>query len=165
MALTAHAPCPVVVVRGSVEIDPSRPVVLGVDGSPAGEAAIGFAFQAAADRSAPLTAVHAWWDTVLDQSPAVLFRDEDQVTAQEQLAQRLAGWQEKYPQVQVTRVVARDRAVHLLLDRSRDAQLVVVGSRGHGEFAGLVLGSVSNALVHKAGCPVAVVRPSPAERV
>ncbi|HET6393910.1 MAG TPA: universal stress protein [Blastococcus sp.] len=42
--------------------------------------------------------------------------------------------------------------------------MVVVGSRGHGEFAGLVLGSVTNALVHKAACPVAIVRPDFAER-
>ena len=57
-------------------------------------------------------------------------------------------------------MVARDRPVHQLLERSRGAQLVVVGSRGHGELAGMVLGSVSNALVHKADCPVAVVRPA-----
>jgi nucleotide-binding universal stress UspA family protein len=158
VAMAAHAACPVVVVRGAEPIDSTRPVVLGVDGSPTSEAATAFAFQAAADRSASLIAVHTWWDTYLDQSPVVLFRDEEQVYAEEQLAQRLAGWSEKYPQVEVTRQVVRDHAVHLLLDRSREAQLVVVGSRGHGEFAGLVLGSVSNALVHKSGCPVAIVR-------
>jgi nucleotide-binding universal stress UspA family protein len=163
VAMAAHAACPVVVVRGAEPIESTRPVVVGVDCSPVSEAAIAFAFQAAAERSAPLIAVHTWWDTVLDQSPAVLFRDEDQVYAQEQLAQWLAGWPEKYPQVVLIREVARDRPVHLLLERSRDAQLVVVGSHGRGEFAGLVLGSVSNALVHKAGCPVAIVRPTAPE--
>lgn len=160
VAMAAHAACPVVVVRGAEPIDPTGPIVVGVDTGPVSEAAVAFAFQAAAERAVPLVAVHTWWDTYLDQSPAVLFRDEEQAYAQQQLAQRLAGWLEKYPQVDLTRVVARDRAVHLLLERSRNAQLVVVGSHGHGEFAGLVLGSVSNALVHKAGCPVAVVRPS-----
>jgi len=160
VALAAHAQCPVVVVRGPEPDDPMSPIVVGVDDTPVSEAAIAFAFQAAADRGVPLIAVHTWWDTFLDQSPAVLFRDEEQVYAQEQLAERLAGWSEKYPQVEVSRVVTRDRPAHLLLEQSRDAQLVVVGSRGHGEFAGLVLGSVSNALVHKAGCPVAVVRSS-----
>ena len=57
-----------------------------------------------------------------------------------------------------------DRAAHILIEKSRSAQLVVVGSRGHGEFAGLVLGSVSNALVHKSACPVAIVRPDAAPR-
>jgi nucleotide-binding universal stress UspA family protein len=160
VAMAAHSACPAVIVRGAEPIDPTRPIVVGVDGSPVSEAAIAFAFQAAADRSTSLVAVHTWWDTYLDQSPAVLFRDEEQVYAQEQLAQRLAGWSEKYPQVGVTRVVTRDRAAHELLERSREAQLVVVGSRGHGELAGLVLSSVSNALVHKAECPVAIVRPT-----
>jgi len=121
VAMAAHAECPVVVVRGPERTDSTRPIVVGVDGTPVSEAAVAFAFQAAADRSAPLIAVHTWWDTFLDQSPAVLFRDEDQAHEQEQLARRLAGWTEKYPQVQVTRVVARDRAVHQLLERSREA--------------------------------------------
>jgi nucleotide-binding universal stress UspA family protein len=163
VAMTAHAACPVVVVRGPELVDRSLPIVVGVDGTSASEAAIGFAFQSAADRSVPLIAVHTWWDTFLDPGiSAQLFPDESQVYEQEQLAERLAGWPEKYPQVGVTRLVSRDRPVHRLLEQSRNAQLVVTGSRGHGEFAGLVLGSVSNALVHKAGCPVAVVRPNAA---
>jgi nucleotide-binding universal stress UspA family protein len=109
--------------------------------------------------------VHTWWDTFLDPGLTTqLFRDEDQVYEEEQLAQRLAGWAEKYPQVPVQRIVSRDRPAHLLIEQSRRAQLVVVGSRGHGEFAGLVLGSVSNALVHKSVCPVAIVRPSNPQR-
>ncbi|WP_410674965.1 universal stress protein [Amycolatopsis sp. cmx-4-68] len=74
------------------------------------------------------------------------------------LAQRLAGWQEKYPEVRVERRVEHDRPRDRLLDLSREAQLVVVGSRGRGGFAGLVLGSTSQALLHHAGCPVMVVR-------
>ena len=57
-------------------------------------------------------------------------------------------------------IIARDRPVNQLLEQSQRAQLVVVGSRGHGELARMVLGSVSNALVHKAGCPLAIVQPS-----
>jgi nucleotide-binding universal stress UspA family protein len=76
------------------------------------------------------------------------------------LAGRLAGWGEKFPHAPVHRVVAYDRPAHTLLEQSAGAQLVVVGSRGRGAFAGLVLGSVSQALLHHATCPVAVVRPS-----
>jgi nucleotide-binding universal stress UspA family protein len=164
VAMATHAACPVVVVRGPEHADSTLPVVVGVDGSPVSEAAIAFAFPAAAERGAALVAVHTWWDSFLDQSPAVLFRDEDQVFEQELLAERLAGWSEKYPQVQVRRIVTRDRPAHLLVEQSRRAQLVVVGSRGHGELAGMVLGSVSNALVHRSLCPVAIVRPTTAER-
>ena len=163
VARAAHAACPVVVVRGREPIDPTGPVVVGVDGGPVSETAIAFAFQAAADRNAPLTAVHTRWDGFLDPSPPNMFREEDQSYEEKLLAQRLVGWSEKYPQVAVTRVVTRDHAVHHLVERSRAAQLIVVGSRGHGELAGLVLGSVSNALVHKADCPVAVVRPAAVE--
>jgi nucleotide-binding universal stress UspA family protein len=164
VAMAAHAECPVVVVRGEPAAS-MLPVVVGVDGSPVSEAAIVFAYQAAAERDVPLVAVHTWWDTFLDPGLTTqLFRDEDQVYEEEQLAQRLAGWTEKYPQVPVRRIVSRDRPAHLLIEQSREAQLVVVGSRGHGELAGLVLGSVSNALVHKSACPVAIVRPSSQQR-
>jgi nucleotide-binding universal stress UspA family protein len=74
------------------------------------------------------------------------------------LAQRLAGWPEKYPDVHVDRVVTEGRPAHSVLRAAVDAQLVVVGSRGRGGFAGLLLGSTSHALLHHAPCPVVVVR-------
>jgi nucleotide-binding universal stress UspA family protein len=162
VALAAHAACPVVVVRGrelSVDEAAGLPLVVGVDGSPVSEAAIAFAYEAAAARRAPLVAVHTWRDLVADPALAPLL-DWDAIEDDERrlLAERLAGWSEKYPDVRVQRIVTRDRPAHQLLEQAAKAQLVVVGSRGRGEFAGLVLGSVSNALVHKADCPVAVVR-------
>jgi nucleotide-binding universal stress UspA family protein len=166
VALAAHAACPVVVVRGDERADSATlPIVLGVDASPVSEAAIAFAYQAAAERGVPLLAVHSWTEAFAAPAlTALMYRSEDQAYEEELLAQRLAGWAQKYPEVEVERIVVHDRAAHILIEKSRSAQLVVVGSRGHGEFAGLVLGSVTNALVHKAACPVAIVRPDFAER-
>jgi nucleotide-binding universal stress UspA family protein len=169
VALAAHAACPVVVVRGP---EPDRmmprrePVVVGVDGSPASEAAVAFAFEAAALRGVPLVAVHTWQDLLVDATMAPLI-DWDVVEADERevLAERLAGWGEKYPDVEVRRLVTRDRPAHALVQESGRAQLVVVGSRGRGGLAGMLLGSVSQALLHHAGCPVVVTRPAPAPAV
>jgi trehalose/maltose hydrolase-like predicted phosphorylase/nucleotide-binding universal stress UspA family protein len=160
VALAAHADCPVVVVRGREASGPDgRPVVVGVDGSPAGEAAVAFAYEAASFRQVGLVAVHTWWDLIADPALAPLLDleaigDDERVL----LAERLAGWAEKYPDVAVERVVTRGRPAHVLLEQAARAQLVVVGSRGRGEFAGLVLGSVSNTLLHRSPCPVAVAR-------
>ncbi len=162
MAMAAHADCPVAVVRGPERIGSALPVVVGVDGSPLSEPAIAFAYQAAADRAVPLVVLHVWSDAFLDpMTAAQLLGPEAQARERERLAERLAGWSEKYPQVVVEVEVTRDRPAHALLERSRRAQLVVVGSRGHGKLVGLVLGSVSNALVHGAGCPVVVARDHP----
>jgi nucleotide-binding universal stress UspA family protein len=160
--VTAHASCPVIVVRGS---EPDRtgprpePVVVGVDGSPTSEAATAFAFEAASLRRVPLVAVHVWRDVLVDATMAPLLDwnviDSDE---REVLAERLAGWTEKYPDVPVRRLVARDRPARALVEESGRAQLVVVGSGGRGGFRGLLLGSVSQALLHNAHCPVAVVR-------
>jgi len=161
VGLSSHGVCPVVVVRGTPAAD--APVVVGVDGSPASEAAIEFAFAAASTRDVPLTAVMTWTDFLVDSpyNEARLAIDWEQVQEAERrlLAQRLAGWQEKYPDVHVDRVVVRDRPVRALLKLAEDAQLLVVGSRGHGGFTGMLLGSTSQALVYHAPCPLAVVRP------
>ena len=158
LSVAARSACPVVVVRGAIP-DGALPVVVGIDGTPLSEAAIPFAFDAAAARHVPLIAVHTWLDEINDSVLAELVDWQTAaVRAEELLAERLAGWGEKYPDVPVQRLVARGRAGHALLDQAARAQLVVVGCRGHGEIAGLLLDSVSNALVHGAGGPVAIVR-------
>ncbi|TQM36905.1 universal stress protein [Pseudonocardia cypriaca] len=165
VALGAHADCPTVVVRDEAETpDSAAPVVVGVDGSPTSEAALAFAFEAAAAREVPLVAVHTWWDLLVDPSLAPLL-DRDAIGDDERraLAERLAGWGEKYPDVPIERLVRRDHPARALVEQSQRAQLVVVGSRGRGGVAGLVLGSVSHAVLHRVHCPVAVVRPDTGE--
>jgi nucleotide-binding universal stress UspA family protein len=165
LALAGHGACPVIVVRGATRpSSTTAPVVVGVDGSPASEAALEFAYEQAALRGAPLVAVHTWVDLVADPVIAPLL-DWEAIEVYEQivLAERLAGWAQKYPDVLVRRVVTRDRPVHALLAEAVGAALVVVGSRGRGGFAGLLLGSVGHALLHRCPCPVAVVRPAGAE--
>ncbi|GAA0919124.1 universal stress protein [Pseudonocardia zijingensis] len=158
--LGAHAKSPLVVVRGNRDPDPAAPVVVGVDGSPLSEAAVAFSYEAAAARGVPLVAVHTWRELVGDLDLAPML-DWDAIATDEAevLAERLAGWGEKYPDVPVRRTSTRGRPGHALVEESARAQLVVVGSRGRGSLAGLVLGSVSHAVLHHSHCPVAVVRP------
>ena len=159
VALAARGACPVVIVRGETR-NTDGPVVVGTDGSPVSEAALGFAFDAAAVRGAELVALHAWSPTAVDKALEPMM-DWDAVADEEEavLAERLSGWGQKYPQVTVRRSVVRDGAARALVDASRGAQLVVVGSRGRGNAAGLLLGSVSHGVLHAAHCPVAIVRP------
>lgn len=150
------AACPVAIVPGD-ESPADAPVVLGIDGSPASELATAVAFDEASRRRVPLRAVHAWSDAeVLDIGgldwPAL------EAEAQQILAERLAGWQERYPDVAVQRRVVCDRPAHELVNQSKSAQLVVIGSRGRGAIAKMLLGSVSNAVVHSVHTPIIVAR-------
>jgi nucleotide-binding universal stress UspA family protein len=154
VALTARGGCPVAVVRGRTSAV-EGPVVVGVDGSPVSEAALEYAFDAADARSAELVVVYAWRDLLLDRATP-LEAIEQQGRAE--LAERLAGWGGKYPDVRVRRVVVRDAPARTIVEQSAAAQLVVVGSHGRGSVGGLLLGSVSNAVLHRAECPVVVVR-------
>lgn len=159
VALAAHAHCPVVTVRDDFH---DGPVVVGVDGTPTSEAAIAFAFAEASTRGTGLAAVHTWTDLLLETAfaggAAALDFSVLAQRAEELLGERLAGWQEKYPDVPVSRHVSRERPSRALLRHAGHAQLVVVGSRGRGGFRGLLLGSTSQHLLHHAPCPVAVVR-------
>jgi nucleotide-binding universal stress UspA family protein len=158
--LAAHAPVPVMVVRGTEHQD--GPVVVGVDGSGDSDLAIGFAFEEAAFRNADLRAVHAWTHPIASEPGDMLplVYDVDDVTdeATRLLAEALAGWRDRYPEVKVSRILVRGRARQALVEESTRAQLLVVGARGRGGFTGLLLGSVSQTALHHASCPVAVVR-------
>ncbi|EHR61913.1 universal stress protein [Saccharomonospora cyanea] len=165
LALVSHARSPVVSVRQDYPdavADDARPIVVGVDGSELSVRAVGHAFAEASSRGVDLIAVHTWSDTtttLLEERR--MFENWEPIHDYEAqvLAERLAGWQEEYPDVRVERKVVKDRPRHELLEHSRSAQLVVVGSRGRGGFRGMLLGSTSQALIHHASCPVMVVRP------
>jgi nucleotide-binding universal stress UspA family protein len=158
--LVHYAHCPVAVVHADQDQAPdlTSPVLLGIDGSPASETAIALAFDEASRRGADLVALHAWSDVGVFPSLGMDWHQyEDE--GHEILAERLAGWQDQYPDVHVRRRIVCDRPARWLLDESENAQLVVVGSRGRGGFAGMLLGSVSAAVAQSAKAPVIVVRP------
>ncbi|MBU3062387.1 universal stress protein [Nocardia sp. NEAU-G5] len=159
-AMVRHAHCPVAVIHYEQAADPMeviQPVVVGVDGSPNSVPALVAAFEEASLRKVGLTAVHAWADTAVSYLSMdwenAMRENEDMV-----LAESMAGWSERYPEVPVRRVVVRDRPVRALLEEAHGAQLVVVGSHGRGGFTGMLLGATSNALVHTVECPILVVR-------
>ncbi|MFD0315994.1 universal stress protein [Streptomyces flavalbus] len=161
--LAAHGRCPVLVVRE--QPTPDGPVVLGVDGSPAGGRAVDFAFAEAELRKAPLLALHAWttWNAPLPapRDPSTPYANPPGALAAEEerlLYEAVAGRQERYPGVVVEHRIVHGGTRESLIEASRSAQLLVVGSRGRGGFTGLLLGSVSQAVLHHAHCPVAVVR-------
>lgn len=147
--LAAHARCPVVIVRGSEQPGLLNPfLVVGVDGSSRSEPALAFAFDEASRRRAILNAVLAtgpYASKATDTEAGI------------KLAESLAGWKERYPDVVVRPQIARGHTVRALVDASRNALGLVVGTRGLGGFRGMVLGSVSHGVIHHAACPVIVV--------
>ncbi|HYQ63986.1 universal stress protein [Actinophytocola sp.] len=165
VALSAHGQCPVVVMHAATQdgVPPEDdPVVVGVDGSELSDAALTFAFEAAAARGVPLVAVHTWLDVNAAGAWAVLPGTIDWTWLQQEeeklLDERLVAWRDKFPGVEVRPLVVRDRPDRALLEHAAGAQLIVVGTRGRGTLTGMGLGSVSQTLLHHAECPVAVAR-------
>lgn len=157
--LVHHAHCPVAVIRPeeASAANQNAPVLLGIDGSPASEAATAWAFDEASRQGVPLVALHVWSDVGVFPILGTDWRKYES-QGEEVLAERLAGWQERYPDVHVRRRLECDQPARWLLEESDHAQLVVVGSHGRGGFAGLTLGSVSAAVAQSAKIPVIVVR-------
>lgn len=159
--LIRHAHCPVALIR---DVDPQMPhpaqatVLVGIDG-PTSDLATAIAFEEASLRNADLVTLHAWND--IDMS-AIPDYDWSPITAKADhlLSEALKGWQERYPDVPVHKQLVCGRAARALVDASESAQLVVVGSHGSGPLSGMLLGSVSNAVVQAVHRPVIVARPS-----
>lgn len=158
--LIHHAHCPVAVIHNEIAspVKPVQlPVLVGVDGSPASELATAIAFDEASRRDVDVVALHAWSDADLSFIESMEWSAAES-RGREILAERLAGFQERYPDVTVRRIIVWDQPARHLLERCESAQLVVVGSHGRGGFAGMLLGSVSTAVVHAARIPVIVAR-------
>ena len=168
IVLTQQASCPVVVVPsasgGPFDVETGGDVVVGVDGSQTSQRAVEFAFAEAALRNTGLKAVHAWTLPWLRSTLSIrhevvtVTRPALQQEAAAVLSESLAEIRQKHPAVPVVEQVVEERPAVALVEASHDAPMLVVGSRGRGGISGLLLGSVSQAVLHQAHCPVAVIR-------
>jgi nucleotide-binding universal stress UspA family protein len=164
----AHATCPVVIVR-PVPGGRRDPVVIvvGVDGSPAAEAALGFAFQEAALRGGTVRALCSWWDPGALPGPELAaFTDPEAVRqeAEARFDKAVAPWRERWPDVPMETDFQIETPRRALVKAGRNATLLVVGDRGIGSVPRMLLGPVAQAVLHEAPCPVAVVHvPNPTQ--
>lgn len=186
--VAAHSRCPVVVVHAddgeqvptragegdaAGDAEPAdgpgaaaaaRRVVVGVDGSESCTGAVEFAFDRASRLGLGLTALGCWWwqqggpyELIADD-----FASDASVRGRESrlVSEQLAGWSQRYPDVEVQTELVQGRPVEVLLDAAARAEMLVLGTRGRGGFAGLLLGSVSLRVLTAARRPVTIVPPA-----
>ncbi|MER7756775.1 universal stress protein [Kitasatospora sp. NPDC097643] len=150
-SLVGHLPCPIALVPEPPEdVSGPGPVVVGVDGSEASRAAIGFAFEEASLAGADVQAVVVRRTAEAVQPDLV---EESLVD----LSESLAGWQEKYPDIRVRHEVLTGSPAPMLAAVATRARCLVIGSRGLGGFRGLLFGSTGRALVHRCTVPLVIV--------
>ena len=169
VSASARARCPVVVVRGDVDRGVSdggtAPVVVGVDGAASSneeDAVLSAAVEHAARWRAPLLLVHAWTVPLhrrhLESRGYSAAAEEGIAAGREILRRAEERVEREHPALTVRcRIGARSASAELV-DASREARLLVVGSSGAGPFTGLLLGSTTHAVIHHADCPVLVHR-------
>ncbi len=163
VALHAHGP--VAVVRGPTEPapDPHGPIVVGYDGSPDADEALRAGFEEATLRDHQLTVLQAITTTLpswpVSLPPLTYNQQAVRLAAQTDLEHTLTAWTNKYPDVTVTTHAVIGNPARALITASQAAQLLIIGTRGHGGFTGLLLGSVGLHLLHHAACPLLVARP------
>jgi nucleotide-binding universal stress UspA family protein len=137
-------------------------IVVGVDGSPESREALRWALDEARLRDATVRAVHAWGNPYL-LTPGFGPAEDFQLPALHEGAEKLlssavAEVAGEKPDVEIEEVAAEGPAGSVLMEQAKGADLLVVGSRGHGGFVGLLLGSVSQQCAQHAPCPVLIVR-------
>lgn len=161
--LAHHAPCPLVIVRGAVH-EPgtgSNTIVVGVDGSPNGEAALHWALEEAHRSGGRVLALHAWslpsGYELAPYAALTVHRDKCEAGAQALLHDAVTRARGRHRDVECSEATVEGWTAGLLLEAAKGARLLVVGSRGRGGFAGLLLGSVSQQCAHHAPCPIAIV--------
>jgi nucleotide-binding universal stress UspA family protein len=161
-ACAQYAHGPVVVVRGSASTDGAGRVVVGVDGSPGSLVALRFAAAAARRRGAPLQVVHVWQDTDhAAHGRSGPLHESAKAQADREWQNILRSTLAVAPDVEIISKHLPGYAQSVLLRASEGAALLVVGSRGRGGWAGLLLGSVSLRCITLSACPVAVIRAPP----
>jgi nucleotide-binding universal stress UspA family protein len=162
--VSAHAHCPVVVMPADVRprAHDKPTIVVGVDGSKESAQAVDFAFDQAATTGARIVAAHAWHSppSTYEGGFGPLMFDQAEVEEASRLlvAESLAGAVADHPDIEVETRLMTGQPARALLALGESADLIVVGSRGRGGFTGLLLGSVSQGVLHHARVPVAVVR-------
>ncbi|OAH63830.1 universal stress protein UspA [Dietzia cinnamea] len=157
-----HATCPVIVITPHTPADPTGgPVVLAADGSEASSAAVAYAFAEAERRATTLRAVHS---VEVPRLPGASLFDLDRLAEsviaedEKEVLDSLAPHEARHPGVEVELILVVGEPAVTIADEAAGASLLVTGSRGHGGFAGLLLGSVSRRLLQTAPCAVAVIR-------
>jgi len=159
--VTAHAHSPVVVVPADARprAHDKPTIVVGVDGSKVSAQAVQFAFDQAAGTGAKIVAAHAWHSLASTYESALMFDQADVAEASRLVvAESLSGAIADHPDVEVETRLMTGQPARALLALGESADLIVLGSRGRGGFTGLLLGSVSQGVLHHARVPVAVVR-------
>ncbi|QKW48628.1 universal stress protein [Streptomyces buecherae] len=154
LPLSAHAHCPVVIVTEPEHLTQQPAyLVVGVDGSPPSTAAVDMAFEEASLRGARLRALYVW------QPPPLGVLDETAALGEcrRVLSEVVAGRTATHPDVELHHEVIRGHPVQVLADASQHALGLLVATRGHGGFTGMLLGSVSQGLLHHARCPLIMV--------
>jgi nucleotide-binding universal stress UspA family protein len=156
-----HARCPVAVVREPADPESDR-IVVGVDYSDPASTAMEFAVALASATHASVSAVQAWRQLVVVGADALVavpqFTPDGGREEQTLLDEWLSNWQAERPDVPVAAEAVEGHPARVLCQASSRAKAVVVGCRGRGAFAGLLLGSTSQEVLHHAHCTVIVVR-------
>lgn len=158
-AIAAHSHCPIAVITDEAHENPEGPIVVGVDDSAAARDALKLAFEAADLRGVPVVAVHGYTLGPPTGSNLVAMAVEQyRADAEKMVNEVLADQVAKYPDVPVEVRIVSERGQDAVVEASKDAGMVVMGSRGRGGFKGLLLGSTSKHVLREAHCPVVITR-------